>query len=81
MKNMMHERGLCPKLQRHFVGPFVVSERVTEVLYQISPQEKGLEQVVHFNRLKPYVSNSFAGMPELQSSEVCCGWGKEYSAF
>lgn len=69
VKNRVRKRGLCPKLQRHFVGPFVVLERVTDVLYRIAPKEKGLERVVHFNRLKPYVFNLFSGRPELQSVE------------
>lgn len=51
------KRGLCPKLQRRFKGPYRVIERVTEVLYRVVPVGGvGSETVIHFNRLKPYLS-------------------------
>lgn len=51
------KRGLCPKLQRKFKGPFKVTERVTEVLYRLVPVQGGAEMIVHFNRLKPCLSS------------------------
>jgi hypothetical protein len=51
------KKGLCPKLQRRFNGPYKVRERITEVLYRLVPVEGGTEMVVHFNRLKPCPSS------------------------
>lgn len=55
--NKARKRGVCPKLQRRYRGPFKVVERVTDVLYRLVPAEGGPESVVHFNRLKPFVSS------------------------
>lgn len=57
VRNKARKRGLCPKLQRKFKGPFRVGERVTDVLYRLLPVEGGPECVVHFNRLKPFTSS------------------------
>lgn len=54
--NKARRRGLCPKLQRRFKGPYKIRERVTEVLYRVALVGGGGESVVHFNRLKPYLS-------------------------
>lgn len=48
------KRGLSPKLQKRYKGPFRVVERVTDVLYKLISVEGGKESVVHFNRLKPF---------------------------
>ena len=48
------KRGICPKLQRRYKGPYRITDRVSEVLYRLIPLEGGPETVVHFNRLKPY---------------------------
>lgn len=55
MRNKARKRGVCPKLQRQFRGPYQVLERVTEVLYRVMLVEGGPEMVVHFNRLKSFL--------------------------
>lgn len=57
VRGKVRKRGLCPKLQRRFRGPYKVTERITEVLYRLVPVEGGTEIVVHFNRLKPCLSS------------------------
>lgn len=70
--NKARKRGVCPKLQRRFKGPFKILERVSDVLYKVQPLEGGPENVVHFNRMKPYVACSVSepvgdiGSPILQ---------------
>lgn len=57
VSDKVRRRGLCPKLQRRFKGPYRITERVTEVLYRVVPVGGvGPETVIHFNRLKPYLS-------------------------
>ena len=57
VRGTARKRGLCPKLQRRFKGPYKIIERITEVLYRLRPVEGGTETVVHFNRLKPCLSS------------------------
>jgi len=57
VRGKVRKKGLCPKLQRRFKGPYKVTERITEVLYRLVPVEGGTEIVVHFNRLKPCLSS------------------------
>ena len=46
--------GISPKLQRRWQGPYKVTRKLGEVLYQLKrPGSKRL--IVHFNRLKPYL--------------------------
>lgn len=33
VRNKAKKRGLCPKLQRRFKGPYKILQRITEVLY------------------------------------------------
>lgn len=57
VSNKAKKRGICPKLQRRYKGPFVVLERVSEVLYRVALAEGGPDTVIHFNRLKPFISH------------------------
>ena len=57
VRNTARKRGVCPKLQRRFKGPYRVLERVTDVLYRLVLEEGGKESVVHFNRLKPFTAS------------------------
>ena len=63
VQNKARKRGLCPKLQRRYKGPFKILEQVSDVLYRLVPAEGGPETVLHFNRLKPFVVGSFTGNP------------------
>uniref|UniRef100_A0A8C2JCK1 Gypsy retrotransposon integrase-like protein 1 n=1 Tax=Cyprinus carpio TaxID=7962 RepID=A0A8C2JCK1_CYPCA len=58
IQNKTRKRGVSPKLQRRFKGPFKILERVSDVLYRVQLVEGGSESVVHFNRMKPYVACS-----------------------
>ena len=60
VRNKARTRGLCPKLQRRYKGPYKVLERVTDVLYRLALEEGGPDVVIHYNRLKPFFSGTFA---------------------
>ena len=55
MRSKARKRGVCPKLQRRFKGPYRILERANEVLYRLVLVEGGAEIVVHFTRLKPFL--------------------------
>jgi len=52
--NPQRKRGLSPKLQRHWEGPYEVVKRINDILYRIKKLPKGKPRVVHFNRLAPF---------------------------
>lgn len=51
VRDKARRRGVCPKLQRRYKGPYTVVKRVSEVLYKLLDQEKVVEIIVNFNRL------------------------------
>lgn len=56
LKNKARKKGVSPKLQKRFKGPFKIVERISDVLYRIQPEGGVSSNVVHFNLLKPCVS-------------------------
>jgi hypothetical protein len=50
--------GLNPKLQKPWHGPFVVIERLNDVMYRIKLSSKSKPKVVHHDKLKPYVGEN-----------------------
>ena len=47
-------RGLSPKVQRSWDGPYEVMKRINDVIYRIRRTKNGKPRVVHFNRLAPF---------------------------
>ena len=54
--NPQRKKGLCPKLQTHWEGPYKIVTKINDVVYRIqrsdSPRSK--MKVVHLERLAPY---------------------------
>jgi hypothetical protein len=46
-------KGISPKLQRFWGGPYIVEKRLSDVTYVIGKADTRVKQIVHFNRLKP----------------------------
>lgn len=61
LKNKARRKGVSPKLQKRFKGPYRIVERISEVLYRIQPEGGTTNSVVHFNHLKPSVGSVFSG--------------------
>ena len=53
--NPAKKKGISPKLSRPWVGPYLIIKCLSDVTYRIQATPKGKQQVVHFNRLKPYL--------------------------
>ena len=47
--------GFNPKLQMPWKGPYIVVERLNDVLFKIQSGPKAKPQVVHHDKLKPYL--------------------------
>jgi transposase InsO family protein/predicted aspartyl protease len=52
--NPMKKKGISPKLQCNWSGPFLVVKRLTDVIYRIQRAVRAKYKVVHQDRLKPY---------------------------
>ena len=48
--------GFNPKLQRPWKGPYLVVERLNEVLFKIQSGPRNKPMVAHHDRLKPYLA-------------------------
>ncbi|KAJ8942066.1 hypothetical protein NQ318_004091 [Aromia moschata] len=56
--NPQRRRGLSPKLQSSWEGPYKVVTRINDVVYRIQKLPKGKPRVVHFNRLAPFAGSN-----------------------
>ncbi len=48
------KKGLSPKLQRPWQGPFLVLQKINDVVYRIQLSPRIKPKIVHHNRLTPY---------------------------
>ncbi|KAJ8945577.1 hypothetical protein NQ318_010434 [Aromia moschata] len=56
--NPQRRRGLSPKLQSSWEGPYEVVTRINDVVYRIQKLPRGKPSVVHFNRLAPFAGSN-----------------------
>ncbi|MGH0120359.1 UNVERIFIED_CONTAM: hypothetical protein FKN15_067744 [Acipenser sinensis] len=49
------QRGRCPKLDSHWLGPCHVLERIGDVAYRVQLPPRGRKVVLHRDRLAPYL--------------------------
>lgn len=50
----MNQLHIAPKLRVAYEGPYPVTKRFNDQIYEIQLNKKGYKKVVHHNRLKPY---------------------------
>ena len=55
--NPRRSRGLSPKLQSSWDGPYEVINPINDVIYRIRKLPNGKPKVIHFNRLTPYAGD------------------------
>ena len=53
--NPAKTKGLSPKLQRKWKGPYLITHKLSDVIYRIQRKPRGKMMVIHCDRLKPYV--------------------------
>ncbi|KAJ8935728.1 hypothetical protein NQ318_010578 [Aromia moschata] len=56
--NPQRRRGLSPKLQSSWEGPYEVVTRINDVVYRIQKLPRRKPRVVHFNRLAPFAGSN-----------------------
>ena len=76
LHNAAKTKGLSPKLQRRWEGPYLIVHRLSDVTCRIQAKKRGKMKVVHVDRLKPYIGEppqSWLGVPLGQPSETQSG--------
>ena len=56
--NPAKKKGVCPKLQLRWEGPYLVVKRLSDVVYRIQRSKGARPRVIHVDRLKPYSGDS-----------------------
>ena len=64
--NPRRRKGLSPKLQYAYEGPYLVVKRLDDLTFRIQRGPKAKAKVVHHNRLKPYLGD---GAPDWLAHE------------
>ncbi|GBN46038.1 hypothetical protein AVEN_86405-1 [Araneus ventricosus] len=54
MYNPKRRRGLSPKLQQNWEGPYTVVKKLNDVIYRVQRSPNAKLKVIHINRLAPY---------------------------
>ncbi|GBO46059.1 hypothetical protein AVEN_8793-1 [Araneus ventricosus] len=54
MYNPKPRRGLSPKLQQNWEGPFTDVKKLNGVVYRVQRSPNAKPKVIHINRLAPY---------------------------
>jgi hypothetical protein len=54
LHNNIYKKGVSPKLQSHWQGPYLVTHQLSDVTYRIQESPRSKPRVVHHDRLKPY---------------------------
>ncbi len=76
LHNPKKKKGISPKLQRPWEGPYVVLKRLSDVTFRIQKGPKTTPRVVHYNRLKKYFGENpptwmkFSGDGERQNKST-----------
>ena len=52
--NATKTKGLSPKLQNKWKGPYLIISKLSDVTYRIQESPKGKPKIIHSDRLKPY---------------------------
>lgn len=60
--NPRRRRGLCPKLQKSWEGPYVIKKKINDVVYRIYKAPRGKPIVVHSDRLAPFAGDHDKGV-------------------
>ncbi|GBM71640.1 hypothetical protein AVEN_269192-1 [Araneus ventricosus] len=62
MYNPKQRRGLSPKLQQNWEGPYTVVKKLNDVVYRVQRLPNAKPKVIHINRLAPYRATDHSSM-------------------
>ncbi len=58
LHNPQRKKGICPKLSCQWEGPFLVIDKLCDVVFKIQRSVRTKPKVVHANRLKKYLGDN-----------------------
>ncbi|GBO17450.1 Transposon Ty3-I Gag-Pol polyprotein [Araneus ventricosus] len=62
MYNPKRRRGLSPKLQQNWEGPYTIVKKLNDVVYRVQRSPNAKPKVIHINRLAPYRATDHSSM-------------------
>ncbi|GBM14823.1 hypothetical protein AVEN_36688-1 [Araneus ventricosus] len=62
MYNPKRRRGLSPKLQQNWKGPYTVVKKLNDVVYRVQRSPNVKPKVIHINRLAPCRATDYSSM-------------------
>ncbi|GBM64621.1 hypothetical protein AVEN_91694-1 [Araneus ventricosus] len=62
MYNPKRRRGLSPKLQQNWEGPYTIVKKLNDVIYRVQRSTNAKPKVIHINRLTPYRATDHSSM-------------------
>ncbi|GBO31697.1 hypothetical protein AVEN_36944-1 [Araneus ventricosus] len=62
MYNPKRRRGLSPKLQQNWEGPYTIVKKLNDVIYRVQRSPNVKPRVIHINRLTPYRATNHSSM-------------------
>ncbi|GBM37785.1 hypothetical protein AVEN_25895-1 [Araneus ventricosus] len=62
MYNPKRRKGLSPKLQQNWEGPYTVVKKLNDVVYRVQRSPNARPKVIHINRLAPYRATYHSSM-------------------
>uniref|UniRef100_A0A803JFV2 Gypsy retrotransposon integrase-like protein 1 n=1 Tax=Xenopus tropicalis TaxID=8364 RepID=A0A803JFV2_XENTR len=54
VRDSTRKKGVCPKLRPKYKGPYVIAQKLSDVLYRVCDTEGKHSSVQHYARLKPF---------------------------
>ena len=54
MYNPAKRKGVCPKLESRWEGPYLVFNKLSDVVFRVQRNKKAKKKVIHYDRLKVY---------------------------
>ncbi|XP_022108295.1 uncharacterized protein LOC110988783 [Acanthaster planci] len=70
LHNPAKKKGVSPKLQCRWEGPYLIVHQLSEVIFRIQRKKRGKMKVVHRDRLKPYTGEPLVAWIEDGSEET-----------
>ena len=63
--NEQRRKGKCPKLQQVWQGPCIITQNLSDLVYQIQLNKTGKIKIVHHDKLKaPHGENKICWIPQ-----------------
>lgn len=76
--NATRTKGLSPKLQKKWKGPYLITKKLSDVTYRIQESSRGKPKVVHSDKLKPYTGEERESWLEREHQRDANGRGDEF---